>query len=77
MSVNRSPLRAIRAKRIDCSGGNKAEVRRCPCQTCSLWPFRGGRRLPKEIVAGEGGDQKNAPTVAFEDAVCDSEEGRA
>ena len=38
-----SPLRAIRAKCIDCSGGNLAEVRRCEAVSCPLWPFRAGR----------------------------------
>lgn len=35
-----SPLRAIRAKCIDCSGGSISEVRLCPCKHCPLWPFR-------------------------------------
>ena len=35
-----SPLRAIRAKCIDCSGGSISEVRLCPCKRCPLWPFR-------------------------------------
>lgn len=35
-----SPLRAIRAKCIDCSGGSLSEVRLCPCKRCPLWPFR-------------------------------------
>lgn len=39
-----TPMRAIRAKCIDCMCGNKAEVRRCPCENCSLWAFRMGHR---------------------------------
>jgi hypothetical protein len=39
----RSPLRSIREKCIDCCGGNKAEVARCQIQACALWPFRMGR----------------------------------
>jgi hypothetical protein len=31
---------AIRAKCIDCSGGNAAEARRCGMLDCALWPFR-------------------------------------
>lgn len=38
-----SPLEAIRAKCIDCSGGSFAEVRRCEAVSCPLWPFRAGR----------------------------------
>lgn len=33
---------AMRAKCLDCMGGNAAEVRRCGDMTCALWPFRMG-----------------------------------
>lgn len=33
---------AIRAKCIDCCGGNQAEVRRCGDVKCALWGFRMG-----------------------------------
>jgi hypothetical protein len=33
---------AIRAKCIDCSGGNRAEVKRCESEDCPLWPYRLG-----------------------------------
>lgn len=36
---------AIREKCIDCSGGNKAEVRRCPATKCALWPYRMGAEV--------------------------------
>lgn len=42
-----TPLKAIRAKCLDCMCNNRAEVRRCPCEGCALWPFRMGRR-PKQ-----------------------------
>jgi hypothetical protein len=50
-----SPLRAIRAFCIECSGNNKAEVRRCPCEKCQLFPFRMGHRPKgcKDIPDGE------------------------
>lgn len=38
-----TPVQAIRAKCLDCSGGNRAEVRLCPVSDCSLFPFRMGR----------------------------------
>lgn len=38
-----SPLRAIRAKCLDCSGNQPSEARRCEAVSCSLWPFRAGR----------------------------------
>jgi hypothetical protein len=36
----KNPLRAIRAKCIDCCCGNAAEVRKCVATDCALWPFR-------------------------------------
>lgn len=35
-------IQAIRAKCLDCMCGQQAEVRRCPCQDCPLYPFRLG-----------------------------------
>ena len=37
-----SPIRAIRAKCIDCSGGVATEARKCVAIGCPLWPFRTG-----------------------------------
>jgi hypothetical protein len=37
-----SPLKVIREKCIDCSGGSLVEVRRCHLIKCALWPFRMG-----------------------------------
>ena len=38
------PLKAIRAKCLDCSYGNPNEVRNCPVKECSLYPYRSGHR---------------------------------
>ena len=35
-----SPLRAIRAKCLDCTGQHPSVVRTCEIPECSLWPFR-------------------------------------
>jgi hypothetical protein len=37
-----SPIKAIRAKCIDCSGGSMAEARLCHLTHCALWAFRMG-----------------------------------
>ncbi len=37
-----SPIKAIRANCVDCSGGQVAEVRKCVAVSCALWPFRMG-----------------------------------
>lgn len=41
------PLKAIRAKCLDCSAGQAAEVRRCPLEKCPLYPYRMWHR-PKQ-----------------------------
>lgn len=38
-----NPIKAIRAKCLDCSNGSSNEVTLCPVQRCSLYPFRSGR----------------------------------
>jgi hypothetical protein len=47
MTVNLSTLAAIRAKCIDCAGGQPSEVRLCPVVRCALHPFRFGKRPKK------------------------------
>jgi len=37
-----SPIKAIRAKCLDCCVGDASEVRKCVCHDCTLWPFRMG-----------------------------------
>lgn len=41
-------LRAIRAKCLDCTAGNAAEVRKCVIVACPLWPLRMGTQ-PKGL----------------------------
>jgi hypothetical protein len=61
--VIESPIKAIRAKCIDCSGGTWSEVRKCVATACPLWPFRMGvnvfhsRRGTSD--AGEGQEGEN------------------
>jgi len=38
-----SPLRAIRAKCLDCVCYSASEVSKCPIPDCPLYKFRGGR----------------------------------
>lgn len=38
------PIKAIRAKCLDCTCGNSAEVRRCTVEKCPLYPYRMGHR---------------------------------
>jgi hypothetical protein len=43
LHVPENPVKAIRAKCIDCSGGNATEARKCVAYKCPLWPFRMGK----------------------------------
>ena len=46
------PLKAIRAKCLDCCCYQRAEVRACSAKTCPLWLFRMGHRpSPAEVTA--------------------------
>jgi len=47
-----TPIKAIRAKCIDCSGGQLAEVKECTVTECTLYPYRMGKR-PKKVEVAE------------------------
>lgn len=38
-----NPVKAIRAKCLDCSCGSSDEVKACPIKDCALYPFRFGK----------------------------------
>lgn len=38
-----TPIKAIKAKCLDCCCGQREEVRECPAKTCPLWQFRLGK----------------------------------
>ncbi len=42
LGLPESPIKAIRAKCVECSGNNVAEVRKCVSVHCALWPMRMG-----------------------------------
>ena len=44
-----TPIKAIRAKCLDCSCGQVKEIRLCPVTKCPLWPYRMGKRPAKQI----------------------------
>ena len=52
-----NPIKAIRAKCIDCCCGLIMEVPRCTCEDCALFPFRMGKnpyrkqKSPEQIEA--------------------------
>lgn len=55
------PLKAMRLKCLDCCAGQLAEVRECPIEKCTLWPYRMGHRpTDGEILIDETEQQKTA-----------------
>jgi len=61
-----TPMKAIRAKCLDCMCDQVKEIRLCPTKKCTLYPYRMGRR-PKEgdITPNTPDDQKNADSPMF------------
>lgn len=43
MEEIRNPVKAIRAKCIDCCAGSSNEVKLCPAKDCPLYAFRFGK----------------------------------
>lgn len=48
-----TPIKAIRAKCLDCACGQFSEVRECPVTGCPLWEYRMGHRPKKDESEGE------------------------
>lgn len=44
-----TPLKAIRARCLDCSGGSFAEVRECSFDDCPLYEYRLGHRPTEKV----------------------------
>lgn len=49
----RTPIKAIRAKCLECCCGSATEVRLCGITDCALWEYRSGHR-PKKNEEPEG-----------------------
>ena len=69
------PLKAIRAKCLDCQGEGESWVRNCDLHDCPLWPYRMGRKptekdlLVAQIsVVGEVDGHKRLSEVRAEEA---------
>lgn len=46
--AERTPIKAIRAKCLDCCCGQIAEVKLCRIKGCPLWEYRMGKRPKKD-----------------------------
>lgn len=52
-----TPIKAIRAKCVDCMCGQAAEVRLCPCEDCPLYPYRMGHNPNRKGVGGKKSEE--------------------
>jgi len=55
MEYKKSPLKAIRAKCLECSNYQHKEVTLCPVTDCDLFPYRFGKNpyLKKRVLSEE------------------------
>lgn len=61
-----TPMKAIRAKCLDCCYGQVKEVRLCSVEKCPLHPYRFGKRPRKYFDTTQGSnEQKNVGSLCF------------
>lgn len=51
-----TPMKAIRAKCLDCCCGNPYEVTKCPITDCTLYPYRDGHNPNRKGIGMKGGN---------------------
>lgn len=54
-----TPLKAIRAKCIDCCCGQMYEVTKCVCDDCPLWEYRMGHNPARKGYGNKNFGGKN------------------
>lgn len=74
MSEILTPVRAIRAKCLDCMCGQVNEVRLCPCTDCSLYPYRMGHNPNRKGKGGNRGHFAGKSAVEREETKEEAEE---
>lgn len=67
-----SPIKAIRAKCVECSGNNMAESRKCVAVNCSLWPFRMGANPFHASSRSAKLEVANFATLNNPEGICDA-----
>ncbi len=58
-----TPMKAIRAKCMDCTCHQPKEIRECRITSCALWPYRMGKR-PKHVVGSADAAECQAVRIA-------------
>jgi hypothetical protein len=51
MNLYKTPVKAIRAKCLDCCAGQYGEVLNCTVHKCALYPYRLGKRPNEATIA--------------------------
>ena len=52
---NVTPIKAIRAKCLECSNGQLSEIRECVIPDCPLYPFRMGKNPNRKGIGNSKG----------------------
>ncbi len=64
MAKRLTPIKAIRANCIECSGGSLREVRECHITDCALWPYRMGTHPERKGMGGNIANLTKKPVLA-------------
>ncbi len=54
-----TPMKAIRAKCLDCCGGSSNEVKLCTAVNCSLHPYRDGHNPNRKGIGNKHIDEQH------------------
>ena len=60
-----TPLKAIRAKCMDCTAGQFIEIRLCTCTECPLYEYRMGKRPKDKSITEEVEAENSADSAAL------------
>ncbi|MFZ7134326.1 MAG: hypothetical protein ACOWWR_18420 [Eubacteriales bacterium] len=72
MSKTLTPLKAIRAKCLDCSSMSKNEVRLCEFKGCPLYHFRFGRNPNRKGIGGNTSNARNTKRKLIQQAIAEN-----
>lgn len=70
-----TPIKAIRAKCLDCCCGQNMEVRLCTAENCPLHPYRMGKRPKGDQTPPESNEGEEASPYHTEEYETDNPKG--
>lgn len=62
LTAKLTPMKAIKAKCMECSAGQRSEVRNCTVTTCALYGYRNGHRPKDEENIEENNQTEKVPS---------------